>query len=141
MSYRFTDSLRAGLRCSRVPSWSYSQAVRKLVRHITLLYVKWKIPDDGQKNCPKHVEFYSKNKFEKLVHLVGFIIRSLTRCTVTWTSNYSKYEFFEDLVPLQISVGLPFFKYRTFCIPDARKTEVTTHLLDLQFNGVPAEFH
>jgi hypothetical protein len=24
---------------------------------------------------PKHVKFYSKNKFEKLVHLVGFIIR------------------------------------------------------------------
>jgi len=23
----------------------------------------------------EHVEFYSKNKFEKLVHLVGFIIR------------------------------------------------------------------
>ena len=32
-------------------------------------------PDDGQKTCPKHVEFHSKNKFEKLVHLVGFIIR------------------------------------------------------------------
>jgi len=32
-------------------------------------------PDDGQRNCPKHVEFYSKNKFEKLVHLVGFTIR------------------------------------------------------------------
>ena len=31
-------------------------------------------PDDGQKTCPKHVEFYSKNKFEKIVHLVGFII-------------------------------------------------------------------
>jgi len=31
--------------------------------------------DDGQKNSPKHVEFYSINKFEKLVHLVGFIIR------------------------------------------------------------------
>ena len=29
----------------------------------------------GQKNCSKHVEFYSKNKFEKLVRLVGFIIR------------------------------------------------------------------
>ena len=26
-------------------------------------------------NCPKHVEYYSKNKIEKLVHLVGFIIR------------------------------------------------------------------
>ena len=34
-----------------------------------------KPPDDGQSNCPKHVKFYSKNKFEKLVHLVGFIIR------------------------------------------------------------------
>ena len=32
-----------------------------------------KTADDGQKNCPKHVEFYSKNKFEKLVHIVGFI--------------------------------------------------------------------
>ena len=28
------------------------------------------------RNCPKHVEFYSKNKFEKLVKPVGFIIRS-----------------------------------------------------------------
>ena len=32
-------------------------------------------PDDGQKTCPKHAEFYSRNKLEKLVHLVGFIIR------------------------------------------------------------------
>ena len=28
-----------------------------------------------------------QNKFEKLVHLVGFIIRNLSRCTFTWTSN------------------------------------------------------
>jgi len=34
-----------------------------------------KTPDDGQKTCPKHVYFYFKNKFQKLVHLVGFIIR------------------------------------------------------------------
>jgi len=34
-----------------------------------------KTPDGEQKNCPKRVEFYSKNKFEKSVHLVGFIIR------------------------------------------------------------------
>jgi hypothetical protein len=38
-----------------------------------LLCVQCYNPDDGQRNCPKHVEFYSKNKFEKLVHLVGFI--------------------------------------------------------------------
>ena len=31
--------------------------------------------DDGQRICPKHVEFYPKNKFEKLAHLVGCIIR------------------------------------------------------------------
>jgi len=30
-------------------------------------------------NCPKYVEFHSKNKFEKLVHLVGFIIRKKTK--------------------------------------------------------------
>jgi len=40
-----------------------------------VLCVQWKISDDGQKKCPKHVEFYSKNKFEKLVYLFGFIIR------------------------------------------------------------------
>ena len=40
-----------------------------------LLCVQWKTADDGQRNCLKHVEFYSKNQFEKLVHLVGFIIR------------------------------------------------------------------
>jgi len=40
-----------------------------------LLCLEWKTPDDGQRNCPKHVEFYSENKFEKLVHLVGFTIR------------------------------------------------------------------
>ena len=28
-------------------------------------------------NCPKHAEFHSKNKLEKLVNLVGFIIRKL----------------------------------------------------------------
>jgi hypothetical protein len=40
-----------------------------------LLCVQYSNPYDGQKTCPKHVEFYSKNKFEKLVHLVGFIIK------------------------------------------------------------------
>ena len=59
-----------------VPSWFCSQAVSKTVWHIPLLCAQWKTPDDGQRNCPKHVEFYSKNKFEKSVRLFGFIIRS-----------------------------------------------------------------
>ena len=61
-----------------VPSWSCSQDVSKSVWHIPVLCVQWKSPDDGQRNCPKHAEFHSKNIFEKLVHLFGFIIR------ITW---------------------------------------------------------
>jgi len=38
-----------------------------------------KTPDDVQRNCPKQVQFYSKNKFEKLLYLVFFIIRRF-RC-------------------------------------------------------------
>ena len=38
-----------------------------------------KTPDVGQRNCPKHIEFYSKNKFEKLMHTVGFIIEAGTK--------------------------------------------------------------
>ena len=68
-----------------VPSWSSPQAVRRPVWHITLLCVQWKTPDDGQRICPKHVEFHSKNEFEKLVHLVGFIIRH--RIT-TWKARH-----------------------------------------------------
>jgi len=64
-----------------VLSSSCSQAFGKPVRHIPLPCVQWKTHDNGQRNCPKHVEFHSKNKFEKLVHLVGFIVRNLTRCT------------------------------------------------------------
>ena len=67
MSYR--------IRTELVPSWSCSQAVSKPVWHIPLLCIQQKTPDDGQRNCPKRVEFYPKNKFEKLVHLVGFIIK------------------------------------------------------------------
>jgi len=61
MSYRFADSLRAG------SGLNWLQAVSQPVWHITLLSVQWKTLDDGQRNCPKHVEFYSKNKLEKLV--------------------------------------------------------------------------
>ena len=46
-------------------------------------YMSYRFADSlraGQRNCPKHVKFYSKNKFEKLVHLVGFIIRIFSRC-------------------------------------------------------------
>jgi hypothetical protein len=84
-------------------SWSCPQAVSKPVWHIPLLCVQWKTPDDGQRNCPKHVDFHSKNKFEKSVHLVGFIIQIyhgawshkrqiLQRCLINFL-NYIKSTF------------------------------------------------
>jgi hypothetical protein len=86
MSYRFADSLRAG------SGWNYQRHALIfsnlfLELHISLLCAQWKTPDDGQRNCPKHVEFHSKNKFEKSVHLVGFIMGNFILCTVTRTSN------------------------------------------------------
>jgi hypothetical protein len=72
---------------------SLEQAVSKPLWHIPLLCVQWKTPDDGQRNCPKRVEFQSKNKFEKLVHLVGFIIRNdmylfnTQSCKAQWTQG------------------------------------------------------
>jgi hypothetical protein len=82
MSYRFVNSFRAGSGRNSVPSRS---CCSKAVWRIPLLSVQWITPDDGQRNSPKHVEFHFKNKFEKLVHLVGFIIRKFSWCTVTRT--------------------------------------------------------
>ena len=60
--------------CSQLASWLLASCQQRCMTYHCCVYSN-KTPDDGQRNCPKHVEFYSKNKFEKLVHLVGFIIR------------------------------------------------------------------
>ena len=71
--YKFADSLRAGSGRSGLRPDIY----RKLLPnpYNILLCVQWETADDGQRNCPKHVEFCPKNRFEKLVLLFGFIIR------------------------------------------------------------------
>jgi len=56
-------------------SYSFTDSLRKLYDIYHYCVHGKKTPDDGQKNCPKHVEFYSKNKFQKSVHLVDSIIR------------------------------------------------------------------
>ena len=71
----YVIQLASRIRTELVPSWSCSQAVSTTVWRVPLLFVQWKNPDDGQRNCPEHVDFYSESKFEKWVHLVGFIIR------------------------------------------------------------------
>jgi hypothetical protein len=67
MSYRQLSSSSRRIRMELLESCLYD---------IPLLSVQWITPDDGQRNCPKYVEFHFQNKFEKLVHLVGFIIRT-----------------------------------------------------------------
>ena len=84
MSYRF----------AAVPSWSCSQAEWHIaVWHMPLLCVQWKTPDKGQRNCPQRVEFYSKNKFEKLVHLFGFITRTILS-VISSVSLYFWFRFY-----------------------------------------------
>jgi len=73
MSYKFADSLRAGSGQKFRPD-----PARKLsanlydIYHFCVYSEKLLMMDRG--NARNYVEFYSKNKFEKLVHLVGFII-------------------------------------------------------------------
>ena len=75
MSYRFVDSCRAGSGSSVLILLASCNCDLYDIYQYTIALCTVKTPDDGHRNCPKHVEFYSKNKFEKLVYLVGFIIR------------------------------------------------------------------
>jgi len=92
---RLASKIRMGEQDQDVPSWSCSQAVRKPVWRVPLLYVQWKTPDDGQRKCATYVQFYSKNKFEKLVHLVGFIVRNFI--TMHGYMNVKSYNSYKEM--------------------------------------------
>jgi len=62
---------RSGWNCSSILILLASCQQACMTYTIAVCTVK-KTPDDGQRKCPKHVEFQSKNKFEKFVHLVDF---------------------------------------------------------------------
>jgi len=65
MSYSFVDSLRAGSG----RDWFRPDPVHKLSENLYDIYhccvYSEKLLIMGQRNCTKHVEFYSKNKIEK----------------------------------------------------------------------------
>jgi hypothetical protein len=73
MSYRFADSLHA----------SCQQTCMIYTTAVSTVKNSWWWTEELSETC--RVLF--QNKFEKLVQLVGFIIRNLSRCTVTWASN------------------------------------------------------
>jgi hypothetical protein len=76
----------------RARSESCSKVVYKPVWYIPLQRVQWINPDDWQRNCPKHVEFHIQDRFEKLVHLVGFILRIFV--TMHGHMNVNKNNYF-----------------------------------------------
>jgi len=67
MSHRFADSLIAS--CQQT-GMTYTIGTVK------------KTPDDGQRNCPKHVEIYSKIKISETSAPSWFYYKNLSRSTV-----------------------------------------------------------
>jgi hypothetical protein len=113
MSYRFANSLRAG------SGWQFHpDLARKLSENLYDIYhccvYSEKTSGDGQRNCPKHVEFHSKNKFEKSVHLVGFIIRNSFYSEFQWSQFVTRYSTFPA------SRGLRWYKFSVHRSVDIR---------------------
>jgi len=55
--------------------YTFQAVPLSIIRSFSLYTQQWY---GGQRNCPKHVQFHSKIKFEKLVHLVDFVIRRMS---------------------------------------------------------------
>jgi hypothetical protein len=55
-----TGICNAGMRTAFKHDLSCLNAVIKPALHIPVPNVQWKTPNDGQRNCPKHVEFLGK---------------------------------------------------------------------------------
>jgi hypothetical protein len=60
-----------------VPSWSCSKAVYRPIWHIPLLSVQWMKSWWWTKELSETCRVSRQNKFVKLVHLVGFIIKEI----------------------------------------------------------------
>jgi len=60
---------------SQCASYSYSYNNANEMHKFSNLFLEYNSTCFRQVFCPKHVEFYSKNKFEKFLNLVGFITR------------------------------------------------------------------
>ena len=83
MSYRFADFLQAESGWNiLILLASCQQTCMTYTIAVCTLKNSWWWREELSETC--RVSF--QNKCEKLVHLVGFIIQNLSRCTVTWMS-------------------------------------------------------
>ena len=83
MSYRFVDSFWGG------PPWSCSKAVHKPVWHIPFLSVQWINSWWWTGELSETCRVSLQNKFVKLVHLVGFILKKSSWHLPVWWSFLS----------------------------------------------------
>jgi hypothetical protein len=94
MSYTFADSLQAGSGCSiQILLASCQQTCMTYTIAVYTAKNFWWWTEELSETC----RVSSQNKFEKLVHLIGFIIGNLSRCTVTWTSVPGTYKLINGL--------------------------------------------
>ena len=74
MLYRFDDSLRAG------SGWNililHASCRQTCITPVPLPNVQWKTPDDGQRNCTKHVEFRTRINLG-ISASVGFTVKKV----------------------------------------------------------------
>ena len=92
--------------------------VRKLSTNLYEIYHCWVYSewtrDDGQRHCPKHVEFHAKNKFANLVHFVGLILKKFVMM-----HGHMNVKFFNKIyyvcfqTILLCSVFVPYFRNTT----------------------------
>ena len=103
---------------SRIRTEFVPDPARKLSTNLyVLLCVQWKTADDGQRNCPKHVEFYSKNKIWEISASSWFYYKTLYL-------NYSGYVTVlqigrmlvrSQLMPLEFFIDI--ISFRSHCGP------------------------
>jgi len=81
--WQLGSRIRMELRSILVLLASYQQTCMTYTIAECTVKNSWRWTEELSETC--RVSF--QNKFEKSVHLVGFIIRNLSRSTVTWTSK------------------------------------------------------
>jgi hypothetical protein len=59
----------------RTPTHTHTHTHTHITKQFKYIIRVCKQLSSKERNCSKHVEFHFQNKFEKLVHLVGFIKR------------------------------------------------------------------
>jgi len=96
-----------------IPSWSCSKAVYKPVWHIPLLSLQWINSWWWTEELSETCRVSCQNKFVKLVHLVGFIIKKhfpLVKYRISsWTQVFNKFTIdICNLLPSSNVMDFPF---------------------------------